>query len=125
MALTRHVRDTLKIPSLWVSRDIWALNYQSNEGTSPHVHKGTPYSVIWYVVADDGCGSLEFFRPNQSVQPTKNMCVIFKGSHCHGVLPSIDPLARRMCLVGEVYDLTTMGKMNHPKGFYNVDPEFQ
>lgn len=124
-ALVRHCRSVMGNDRLWISRDIWALNYLHSEGTSPHVHRGVPYSVIWYLEADDGCGTLEFFHPYQSIEPQKDMCVIFSGEHLHGVLPAIDPEAKRVCIVGQLYDLDTMPIINHPKGFYDVDDEFR
>lgn len=123
-ALTHHCRKVMNNDRLWISRDIWALNYSNGEGTAPHVHRGTPYSVIWYLQADDGCGTLEFFDPDETIEPKPNMCVIFDGEHKHGVLPSIEPDARRVCIVGQMYDLDTMPRINHPKGFYDVDSEF-
>lgn len=126
-ALVRHCRAVMQNDRLWISRDVWGLTYDNGEGTAPHVHKGVPFSVIWYLEADDGCGSLEFFGPNgddRTFQPEAGMCIIFDGRLPHGVLPSVVPTARRSCIVGNLYDLDTM-RAHHPKGYYVVDEEFK
>lgn len=119
--LVRHIQDKFLGKDYWISRDVWGLNYLNGEGAAPHVHSNVDYSMIWYLNADEDCGTLEFFNPDQSVQPTKNMLVLFDGRHKHGVLPSIDPDAKRTCMVFSIHKLENISKHNNHRGFYTLD----
>lgn len=82
-------------------RDIWGLDYDNGEGTKLHDHYANgvnQYSAIYYLVADEGCGSLCFNNPWIEIEPKPNMFLLFDASVPHGVLPAVNKTARRTCL---------------------------
>jgi len=82
-------------------RDLWGLDYENGEGTSMHDHGGTnnnAYSAIYYLVADEGCGSLVFGNPWIEIEPKPNMFVLFDCKVLHGVLPAVNEKAKRTCI---------------------------
>jgi|DEB0MinimDraft_10_1074344.scaffolds.fasta_scaffold02720_10 hypothetical protein len=83
-----------------VNSDIWGLDYENGEGTAMHHHEGPHQrlSAIYYLVADEGCGSLVFQNPDIEIEPKPNMFVLFDSSLVHGVLPAINEEAKRTCI---------------------------
>lgn len=83
-----------------VMDDLWGLDYENGEGTSMHDHKSELYrfSAIYYLAADDGCGTLVFKDPYMEIEPKENMFVVFDCHLVHGVLPAVNEEAKRTCI---------------------------
>tara|TARA_B110000305_G_C19302370_1_gene569788 strand:- start:428 stop:997 length:570 start_codon:yes stop_codon:yes gene_type:complete len=122
--LVPWVRNLLKDNRYWIPKSCWALDYENGEGAWTHTHHNTDYSLIWYLRADEGCATIEFFDPDVSIQPTEGMALLFLGSHKHGVLPNIDINARRTCLVFDIVKMEDAPKKSQKRGFYDIDEEF-
>ena len=124
--MIEEVRNRMNDDDLWIPKDVWSLYYAENHHADAHVHPNTCLSVIWYPLAEDGCGTLEFFDPDMTVEPKDNMLVIFDGYHRHGVFPNVQKGARRVCLVFNVFSLSYL-KLHPPenkRGWYDVDVKY-
>ena len=121
LALVPKVREVLGEEDLWISRDIWGLNYLNGEGTAPHCHQGARYSAIWYLRADEGCGTLEFSNPDMEIVPENNMLILFDADWYHGVLPNTVKDAQRTCIAMNIHRVTELSHFNDERGFYTPD----
>ena len=82
-----------------VNDDIWGLDYDNGEGTKFHDHRNdSQYSAIYYLVADEGCGPLVFKNPDMEIEPKPGLFILFDSRVEHGVLPGLNPTARRTCI---------------------------
>jgi uncharacterized protein (TIGR02466 family) len=85
--------------------DCWA-NYSKGTVTThtPHIHSNSLFSVVYYLSAPKGSGSLYFMHPNMQVnslepdpramgvenssefaiEPNEGLCVVFKSNTIHG-----------------------------------------
>ena len=118
------VRDKLQNDNLWIPRSVWALDYTNGEGARAHIHHAADYSLVWFLRADEGCGTIEFFDPEVSIEPTPGLALLFNAKHKHGVLPNVDLNARRTCMVFDIVDKRSVQKRSCRHGFYEVDEEF-
>jgi len=82
-----------------VTKETWGLDYKNGEGTNFHAHPGDhSFSAIYYLIADEGCGTLVFKDPDIEIEPKPEMFLLFNNYISHGVLPSINPDAQRVCI---------------------------
>lgn len=82
-----------------VTKETWGLDYKNGEGTNMHAHPGKhELSAVYYLMADEGCGTLVFKTPDIEIEPKPGMFLVFNNYVAHGVLPSINPDARRVCI---------------------------
>lgn len=109
----------------WIARDIWGLVYEDNDSADAHVHPNADYTAIWFMEADDGCGTLEYFNPDLTIEPKKDMLVIADAMHTHGVFPNVERTAKRSCIVMNIHNLDKLHKNINNRGFYTVDDEYK
>lgn len=82
-----------------VTKETWALDYKNGEGTNMHTHPGDhEMSAIYYLIADEGCATLILKNPDLEIEPKPGMFILFNNYVAHGVLPSINPDAQRVCI---------------------------
>jgi len=82
-----------------VTKETWGLDYKNGEGTKSHAHPGQHnLSAIYYLVADEGCGTVVFNTVGIEIEPEPGMFLVFNNLLPHGVLPSINPDAQRVCI---------------------------
>lgn len=87
---------------LWIERGIWGLIYDTNEGCIMHDHgKLFHSSAILYLKADPGCANI-VFEDGTEIEPKDNMLLIFPPTTRHGVLPSYNFNAQRICIAMNV-----------------------
>lgn len=103
----------------WISRDIWGLTYAEGESTAPHAHQGASYSAILYLLADDGCGTLNF--DNEEIEPQEDMLVVFCAHRTHWVLPNIVAGARRVCVAMNIHRLCDLKTHDNHRGYFTPD----
>lgn len=107
---------------LWIERGIWGLLYDTNEGCTMHDHGGRfLYSAILYLKADPGCANI-VFDIGEEIQPKDNMLLIFPPTFRHGVLPSYNLDAKRICIAMNVMTQSQRQRIiksgKHTKEFY-------
>lgn len=107
----------------WVARDIWGLVYEDNDSADAHIHPNADYTAIWFMEADDGCGTLEYFDPDLTIEPKKNMLVIADAMHTHGVFPNVERKAKRSCIVMNIHHVEKVLTLDNKRGFYSLEGE--
>ena len=100
----RKCNYSLSYDDLYIA-DCWA-NYSKGNVTThtPHIHSNSMFSVVYYLSAPRGSGSLYFLHPNMQVNslepdptvmgvknssefaidPAEGMCVVFRSNTIHG-----------------------------------------
>ena len=75
--LTEVISAALKQSDIEIDDYLWGLTYDNGDGAGFHHHYGSLYSAIYYLKADEVCGSLVFRKPSVEIEPEDNMLVIF------------------------------------------------
>lgn len=96
--LTEVICAALKQSDIEVDDYLWGLSYDNGDGAGFHHHHGSLYSAIYYLKADEGCGSLLFKNPFVEIEPEDNMLVIFDADLNHAVSPNVVKDAKRICI---------------------------
>lgn len=79
-----YASDIKKLNVEFKITDCWYAKYENSDFTIRHSHYPADWSAVIYVNVDDNASSI-IFEDKYSIQPTKNMLVIFPGYLYHEV----------------------------------------
>lgn len=123
--LTKRIREIMGDDDLWVSRDLWGLDYEDDEYTCPHKHVVAKLNAVWYLQADEGSGKLNYVDPDIVITPRTNMLVIASADWTHFVTANEKSNVLRTCIPMNIHSMKDIRSNTSQFRFINNEGQYQ